>query len=94
MGYYIYDVNGYVGDLGSNTWVAQLSVRSENGPKTVRDFFENGQQAITPQFLEDLQFINDPDLLTLISKCEEIAIITDGVGLEEDPGALPEEIQK
>lgn len=91
MGWYLYDANGYVGDLASNNGFASLQRSLENSTETIADFFNEGWTNKLDDLKNDLsqeELKNNDDqqtlnnLIELIEHCEEIAIISDG--LEED----------
>jgi hypothetical protein len=89
MTYYIYDMNGYVGDFASIQGLVELE--KEIGDK-LPTLFDDGVD--NPQtVLKNLEGINSTnadiqstiDLLKeLAGKCKGTLIITDGVGIEED----------
>jgi hypothetical protein len=89
MTYYIYDMNGYVGDFASIQGLVELE--KEIGSK-LPTLFDDGVD--DPQtVLKNLEGINSTnadiqstiDLLReLAGKCKGTLIITDGVGIEED----------
>ena len=85
MSYYLYDVNGYVGNLASNNGLVELKEVIPEGPLT--DLFDSGFVEITPEVIESVKNLPEgiPDnFKKLALECEEIIIITDGVGIEDE----------
>ena len=91
----VYDINGYIGDLATNTGYHELM----ESLKPIGGVFENLFDEETTDKLDALlTAIDDLDMTTLnpnvkktalilrnlAKKCEEIIIITDGVGIEDD----------
>ena len=94
MSYMIYDVNGYVGDLASNKGYSDLvQFITVLDNEVLGELINNGCADITELLVEQVKNIpatkffdiNDTveNLKTLIDKCEDVIIITDGVGVEE-----------
>jgi hypothetical protein len=90
MGYYLYDANGYVGDLASNNGLTQMSkyVFSVTSSKPIHKLFEEGYSPVTDELITDFKAIycNDKDiaitienLIDLLSKCDTVAIISNGI---------------
>jgi len=89
MGYYLYDANGYVGDLASNhgLWLMSKYVRKVSDEPQAKQFFEEGCAPVTKKLIAGLKAINCPDkdiadtidnLVNLLAKCDTVAIISDG----------------
>jgi hypothetical protein len=90
MGYYLYDVNGYVGDVASNNGLMRMSnhVLSATDSVAVRKLFQEGNSLVTPQLIVELKAVSCADkrirdtilnLTKLLAKCDTIAIISDGM---------------
>jgi ribonuclease D len=96
MGFYIYDSNGYVGDLASNKGLDDLSVfiRKYSDGDELNSLFENGHVLKTEHLLEEIKRIGipkDPDirdtlknLKTLIKKSSDVVIITQEAEVSEE----------
>lgn len=93
MGYYLYDKRGYVGDLASNYGLSLISAYVEKTSKEplVKELFQNGHSLITEELIIGIRSLHPEDneiaqtfnnLLELLAKCDSIAIISDGVGIE------------
>jgi ribonuclease J len=93
MGYYLYDARGYVGDLASIHGLHQLSeyVGKASQVPLVKKFFKEGQALVTEDLIAGFRSLHPEDidvaktidnLLQLLIKCDSIAIISDGVGIE------------
>lgn len=93
MGYYLYDARGYVGDLTSTYGLAKLSeyVSKTSKIPLVKKLFEEGHALVTEDLIIGLRNLHPEDidvartidnLLQLLVKCDSIAIISDGVGVE------------
>jgi ribonuclease J len=93
MGYYLYDARGYVGDLASIHGLHELSeyVSRASQVRLVKRFFEEGHAPVTKELIAGLKNLHPEDidvaktidsLLQLLAKCDSIAIISDGVGVE------------
>lgn len=93
MGYYLYDARGYVGDLASvhGLWQVSEYVRQASNVPLVKKFFEEGHALITEDLITGLRNLHPEDidiaqtidnLLQLLVKCDSVAIISDGVGVE------------
>lgn len=93
MGYYLYDARGYVGDLASIHGLQQLSeyVGRASQVPLVKKFFKEGQALVTEGLIAGFRSLHPEDidvaktidnLLQLLVKCDSIAIISDGVGVE------------
>jgi len=89
MGYYIYDSNGYVGDLASITGYHELcDYLIQQNPK-FKTFVEQGYTPIIKESLAEIMNIKLPDdqmiaktienFQQLAKKCQDILIVTDGV---------------
>ena len=93
MTYSLYDARGYVGDLASIHGLKLMSDyanKVSNEPK-VKEFFEKGYTPITEGLVAGFKAIHSPDkdiadtidnLVALLAKCDTVAIISDGVGIE------------
>ena len=86
MSYFIYDSNGYVGDLCSNNGLNELK---QSVGKKLPDLFGDGYVEITDKFKSLLDKIDSSDktvknLISLAKKCEDIVIITDGFFSEDE----------
>ena len=93
MGYYLYDARGYVGDLVSIHGLQQVLEYVEKSSQVplVKKFFEEGHASVTEDLIVGLRNLDPKDidvahtinnLLRLLVKCNSIAIISDGVGVE------------
>jgi len=93
VGYYLYDARGYVGDLTSNHGLQLMSdyIRKTSQVLLVKKFFEDGYAPIVEDLITGLRNLHPEDigtaqtinnLLGLLAKCDSIAIISDGVGIE------------
>lgn len=92
MGYYIYDSNGYVGDLASNKGLSDLAKFIEKCPdmEELNSLFTDGNILKTDHLLEELKLLGTPkdtdirgtlnNLKTLIEKSSDIVIITQEPG--------------
>ena len=86
MSYFIYDSNGYVGDLCSNNGLNELK---QSVGKKLPDLFGDGYVEITDKFKSLLDKIDSSDktvknLISLAKKCKDIVIITDGIFEDEE----------
>lgn len=91
MSYYIYDTNGYVGDLASGGGLSDLKkyIQSIETTDIVNKLIDNGYVPKTDELLSDLNKITKPkdsdildtlnNLISLSRRCDEIVIITDGI---------------
>jgi hypothetical protein len=90
MSYQLYDSNGYVGDLATNTGLDQLSnYLLSFKVKAISKFINQGESLNINRLIKSLKKIpasDDKDiqntldnLINLLGKCEEIAIISDGI---------------
>jgi hypothetical protein len=63
MGYYLYDANGYVGDLASNHGLELMSAYATRITKEpqVKQFFEEGEAPVTKKLIAGLKALNCPD---------------------------------
>ena len=95
MGFYLYDANGYVGDVASNNGLMMMSgyVLSSTDSKPVRELFEDGCTPVTKELIADLKAIHCPDksimdsifnLADLLGKCDTTAIISDGMTTDSE----------
>ncbi len=95
MGFYLYDANGYVGDIASNNGLVMMSdyVLSSTDSKPVKELFEDGCTPVTKELIADLKAILCPDksimdsilnLADLLGKCDTIAIISDGMTADSE----------
>jgi ribonuclease J len=93
MGYSLYDARGYVGDLASIHGLQQLTeyVGRASQVPLVKKFFKEGQALVTEDLIAGFRSLHPEDidvaktidnLLQLLAKCDSIAIISDGVGVE------------
>ncbi|MEN8614811.1 hypothetical protein ABFB09_05970 [Dehalogenimonas sp. THU2] len=90
MSYYLHDINGYVGDLASTHALNLLSdfALAESDSETVKQFFIEGHSPITPDLIDGIKSLSSGDrdiqitldnLVLLLGKSKEVAIITDGM---------------
>ena len=90
MSYYLYDINGYVGDLASAHGLKLMAdfALAESDSKTVKRFFIEGQAPNTPGLIDGIKALSAGDqgiqitldnLVVLLGKSKEMAIITDGL---------------
>lgn len=95
MGFYLYDANGYVGDVASNNGLMRMSkyVLSSTDSKPVKELFEDGCSPVTNELIANLKAIRCPDksimdsilhLVGLLGKCDTIAIISDGMTTDSE----------
>lgn len=93
MTYYLYDANGYVGDLASNHGLDLLQEHATraSSSKLVRLFFDKGFIEVTPLLIAAFKEISSRDkdiadildnLVTMLGKCDSVAIISNGTGIE------------
>lgn len=98
MGYYLYDANGYVGDVASGGGLADLRNHVAGRKDAVGQFFSEGH-ADPKKLLAGLEAVEKPEdhgvaktlknLIRLVKKCDEIAILTDGVFSAGDTKKTP-----
>lgn len=93
MTYYLYDARGYVGDLASTHALELMyafATQVTDEPQ-VKKFFGKGYSPITKELIDGLKAIRSPDkdiadmidnLVKLLTKCDTVAIISDGTGIE------------
>ena len=93
MTYYLYDANGYVGDLASIHGLDLMSdyvIQVTDEPQ-VKEFFDKGYAFVTKELIAGFKAIHSQDkdiadtidnLVNLLEKCDTLAIISDGVGIE------------
>jgi len=95
MGFYLYDANGYIGDIASNNGLMMMSdyILSSTDSKPVKELFKNGCTPVTKKLIADLKVIRCPDkgimdsilnLASLLVKCDTIAIISDGMTADSE----------
>lgn len=96
MSYYLYDSNGYLGDLATITGLRELNqyLLKQNN-KALSAFVNNGEIPLGKSFVEaiaELPLSGNRDidntitnLKSMVAKAQDIVIITDGVGNEFDP---------
>jgi len=93
MGYSLYDQHGYVGDLASNHGLQLISeyVRKTSKVPSVKKFFEERQAPVVEDLITGLRNLHPENigmaqtinhLLELLARCDSIATISDGVGIE------------
>jgi hypothetical protein len=87
MSYYIYDVNGYVGDLASNKGLNDLWTFLEGKGKKIDILIKDGTVDVSDELIKELAklSVTKPsvastldNLRTLVKKCQDIVIVTDG----------------
>ena len=88
MSWYIFDSNGYVGDLASNRGLIEMRENLSGKSVVIDDFFENGCSEELKTLATELQNVKLPrnkyiaetitNLASLVEKCDTIAIISDG----------------
>jgi len=92
MGYYLYDANGYIGDLASihGLWHMSEYVTQVTDEPQVKQFLEEGCALVTKELIVGFKAIHSPDkdiadtidnLVDLLAKCDTVAIISDGTGI-------------
>ena len=93
MTYCLYDARGYVGDLASVhglELISDFATRVTNEPQ-IKKFFQEGQSPITKELIAGFKAIHSSDkniadtidnLVNLLAKCDTVAIISDGTGIE------------
>jgi len=92
MGYYLYDANGYIGDLASihGLWLMSEYVTQVTDEPQVKQFLEEGCALVTKELIVGFKAIHSPDkdiadtidnLVDLLAKCDTVAIISDGTGI-------------
>ena len=96
MSFCIYDVNGYVGDLATNTGVYDLAVYLEKHPDMddLGRLFKEGFALKTESLMEEIKLVGVPkdsdvrttlnNLKTLIEKSTDVIIITCEAGMGEE----------
>jgi hypothetical protein len=94
MSFYIYDSNGYVGDLASNKGLNDLAEYIEKHPDAdeLGKLIKEGYVLKTEQLMEELKLLSAPkdsdiqdslnNLKTLIEKSSDVIIITNEPGGE------------
>ncbi|MGA2917946.1 hypothetical protein [Methanoregula sp.] len=92
MTYYIYDVNGYVGDLASSRGLYGLKEALQGRGGALEELFENGCIEDINGVIAELKGAKNKNtdvakticnLRALVKRCDSIIIITDGVGLDD-----------
>ncbi|MDD5053429.1 MAG: hypothetical protein PHO27_11910 [Sulfuricurvum sp.] len=97
MSFYLYDSNGYVGDVASNKGLSDLAAYIRKHPDTeeLEKLFEEGTILKTDHLMEELQLLGTPrnrsvaetlsNLIDLITEAEDVLIITQNaeMGKEE-----------
>jgi ribonuclease J len=92
MGYCLYDSSGYVGELASNHSLSAMSnyILSVTSSEFIKQFLKKGFSPVTKSLIDDFNAINCTDkniaitienLIFLLEKCNEIAIISDGTDI-------------
>jgi ribonuclease J len=93
MAYYLYDANGYIGDLASIhglDFMSDYVIQITDEPQ-VKEFFHKGYAFVTKELIAGFKAIHSPDkdiadtidnLVNLLEKCDTVAIISNGVGIE------------
>ena len=93
MGYYLYDAVGYVGNLASIHGLDLMSdyaMQVTDEPQ-VKEFFDKGYAFVTKELIAGFKAMHSLDkdiadtidnLVNLLEKCDTVAIISDGVGIE------------
>lgn len=90
MGYYLYDVNGYVGNLATNTGLEELATFIEGTDKSsVKELFRTGSVDTSDMLYKEVNELPTGSKVVdnfklLVGKCKDVIIITDGVGIEEE----------
>ena len=93
MTWYLFDSNGYVGDLATIKGLADLRTFILRTSKNhyVKDFFNQGYSTHMVELQKEFKQLHSPNtsinntmqnLVELLGKCEDVAIINDGI--EED----------
>lgn len=94
MSWYVYDSQGYVGDLATNRGLVEMSQHIQrHGEDKLKALIESGHTRVGPVLSQALDAlppaaardVNDTidNLKKLVAKCADIVIITDGTGMEE-----------
>jgi len=97
MSFYLYDSNGYIGDVASNRGLDDLAIYIRQHPDTeeLEKLFDDGSVLKTDHLLEELELLGTPknqdiadtlsNLQVLIEKAEDVIIITQNaeMGKEE-----------
>ena len=87
MSYCIYDVNGYVGDLASNKGLDALWTFLEGKGKQIDLLIKDGTVNVSKELLKELAKLSATEasiaitldnLRTLVKKCKDVVIVTDG----------------
>jgi hypothetical protein len=87
MSYCIYDVNGYVGDLASNKGLDDLWTFLEGKGKQIDLLIKDGTVNVSKELLKELAKLSATEasiaitldnLRTLVKKCQDVVIVTDG----------------
>jgi hypothetical protein len=87
MSYCIYDVNGYVGDLASNKGLNDLWTFLEGKGKQIDLLIKDGTVNVSKELIKELAKLSATEasiaitldnLRTLVKKCKDVIIVTDG----------------
>ncbi len=99
MGYYLYDEDGYVADVGTTKGLDDMFTYLRGLDLPGLDaFIENGWDLVPEALAEELEVLDPPagevkdtidDLVVNLRKCKGMAIVSDG--LNEDPDMEVEE---
>ncbi len=96
MSYQLYDAGGYIADLVTTAGLTELLgfLRDQEGSPLLKTLAETMSVPISNDLLEELTALPEPASASLrdtliefvrnIRKCEEIAIIGDGIGEAEE----------
>ena len=90
MSYAIHDINGFIGDLATNSGLKALSdFIQEDGSDQIKELFEQGTIEASDELIDDLESLPEPDnadvadtlrnLIDLVKNCEDIVIISSGI---------------
>jgi hypothetical protein len=90
MSFAIYDVNGFVGDLATNTGMAELArfIEAQEEMPDAKEFIKKGAALITDFLVGDFQDMEPKketvqqtitNFLELVEKADTVVIISDGL---------------
>lgn len=89
MSYYLYDINGYLGDLATNTGLQDLSEFIEmKGNKATNGLIELGSSLITDDLVNGLKALVPEEasiratlksLIAMVNRAELVVIINNGI---------------
>ena len=89
MGYYLYDGEGYVGDLASNQGMDDFAAYIDQyAGEYLKQLVEDGYVPISEELIAEVAAIPEPDdpalratwenFVVMLDRCSDVAIISDG----------------